>query len=75
MEPRSDSLTHGRVSHVCRRADRTGAWGGAGGDCQRDLRRRAGMGAGGALVIALSSGNLNFNVYLNVLRDASVLAA
>ena len=35
----------------------------------------AGMGAAGALVIALSSGNLNFNVYLNVLRDASVLAA
>ena len=35
----------------------------------------AGMGAAGALVIALSSGTLNIKVYLDVLRDASVLAA
>ena len=35
----------------------------------------AGMGAAGALVIAISSGNLKISEYFNVFRDASVLAA
>ena len=35
----------------------------------------AGMGAAGALIIAISSGNLKFSEYFGVLRDASVLAA
>ena len=35
----------------------------------------AGMGAAGALLIAISSGNLKFNEYFDVLRDASILAA